>query len=558
MTANAPAPEICRESVFRPAAMLMCGRVLSFAATFFIPVVLVRVFNQTEFGTYKQLFLIQSTLFLAAQCGMATSLYYFLPRTPELGGRYVANSLLFLGAAGLLACLGLAAASPALARWMNNPELAGYLVWIGLYEFLMTAASALEMVLISRHRYRWASASYAFSDIARAAAFIIPALLFGQLIWLLKGAVAVAALRTVVALAYYGREFRGSLRLDWGLFKSQLGYAIPFGLAVLLEIVQGNLPSYVVSYLTNPATFAIFAVGCLQIPLVDFAASPTSDVMMVKMQERLAESRLAAVVEIWHDTTWKLALLFFPLVALVAVAAHDIIVLLFTARYLASVPIFIAWAAMSALAPLQVDGVLRVFAATRRILALNLVRVAIIAGLIEPSLQWFHLLGPVLVIFLALFVFKAGALLRIRQLLQVSVRDLLPWRKMAHIAIASAAAAALARAAQMGLHCSVFVELLVTGVVFTLGYALLVWILELRNSPEGAAIARVLARCLPPYRNLERFANRSCADSLDSSVSRGARPCGGKCRTCVRPWSIAARTTPATMPTSTPPSACAA
>ena len=117
-----------------------------------------------------------------------------------------------------------------------------------------------------------------------------------------------------------------------------MAYALPFGLAVLVEILQANLPQYVVAHLFNPATFAIFAVGCLPIPLVDFAATPTSDVMMVKMQERLAEGRKQAVLEIWHDTTWKLALLFFPLAAFLMVDARELIVLLFTERYIASAP----------------------------------------------------------------------------------------------------------------------------------------------------------------------------------------------------------------------------
>jgi O-antigen/teichoic acid export membrane protein len=509
MTATTPTTE----SVFRPAALLMCGRILSFAATFFIPVVLVRVFTQAEFGTYKQLFLIQSTVYLIAQCGMATSLYYFLPRAPQDSGRYIANSLLFLGAVGLLAGGLLTAAAPALARWMNNANLSGYLFWIGLYVFLMTLASALEMVLISRHRYLWASASYALSDLARAASFILPALLFGQLVWLLKGAVVVAALRVLVTLFYYRREFRGTLRPDFALFRSQLAYAVPFGLAVLLEIVQGNLPSYVVSYLTDPATFAIFAVGCLQIPLVDFAASPTSDVMMVKMQEWLAQSRLSAVVEIWHDTTWKLALLFFPLVALVAVAAHDIITLLFTAKYLASVPIFVVWAAMILLAPFQVDGVLRVFAETRLILVLNLARVVIIAGLLKWSLNTFHLLGPVLAVFFALLVFKVGALVKIRKLLAVNTAGLLPWRKLTSIALASSAAAGMARASQVLLHRPVAQELLLTGAIFTVLYCALIWMFELRQSPEGAAIANFAGRYIRPWKSVERVGNQSCVES---------------------------------------------
>ena len=61
-------------SVFKPAMLIMSGRMLAFAATFFIPVVLVRIFDPSQFGTYKQLFLIHSSIFFIAQLGMASSL----------------------------------------------------------------------------------------------------------------------------------------------------------------------------------------------------------------------------------------------------------------------------------------------------------------------------------------------------------------------------------------------------------------------------------------------------------------------------------------------------
>ena len=483
-----PAPKT--ESVFRPAMLLMSGRTMAFAATFFIPVVLARIFDPAQFGTYKQLFLIHSTAFFIGQLGMASSLYYFLPSASHKAGRYVANSMLFLGAAGL-ACFGIVVVgAPKLAHWMSNSELSGYLPWIGLYLFLMMLSAALEIVLISRGQIFWASASYALSDLARAAAFLLPVLLFRQLEWLLKGAVLAAFLRVLLTLYYFRREFRGGFTPDRALFKNQLAYALPFAAAVLVEIVQASLPQYVVSYLFDPATFAIFAVGCLQIPLVGFAASPTSDVMMVKMQERLAEGRKSAVVAIWHDTTWKLALLFFPLTVFCVVAAQLIIVLLFTEKYAASVPIFMAWSAMILLSTLQVDGVLRVFARIRFLLVLNLMRLAIIAGLLKWSLSEFRLLGPVLVIVLATLAFKTAALIRMKGLLDIGLAQLLPWGSLAALLGAATGAGAAAWVVKSQMHMATFPLLFATGLAYATTYTVLVWYFDLLNSGEKLALAR--------------------------------------------------------------------
>jgi O-antigen/teichoic acid export membrane protein len=90
------------ESTFRPAVLLMVGRAFASAATLLIPVTLVRVFDQADYGTYKQLFLIFASLYSVALVGLSDSLYYFVPRDPPKGGRYVANAVggLLLGSTG--------------------------------------------------------------------------------------------------------------------------------------------------------------------------------------------------------------------------------------------------------------------------------------------------------------------------------------------------------------------------------------------------------------------------------------------------------------------------
>jgi O-antigen/teichoic acid export membrane protein len=487
-------PAADSQSVFKPALFLMLGRTIAFAATFFIPMVLTRIFDQAQFGTYKQLFLIWGTVFSIGQLGMAQSLYYFLPRSPHRGGAYAANCLLFMIGAGSCCLAALVFAAPRVSHWLSNDSLAPYLPWIGMYILLTMFSVALEIVLISRGGYRWASTTYAVSDIIRAAAFILPALLFHELEWLMKGAVLLAAIRAAVTVFYLRGAFGGGFRPDRALFREQLAYALPFGMAVLVEIVQTSMPQYVVSHLFDPAKFAIFAVGCLQIPLVDFAASPTSDVMMVKMQECLAAGRKRAVLEIWHDTTWKLALLFLPLTAFLMADAHDVIVFLFSAKYGASAPIFMAWSATILLTTMQVDGVMRVFAQTRFLLVLNLMRLAIIGGLIYWSLYRFGLLGAALVTVLATLAFKTGAMIRMKRLMNVDAKDLLPWRGLAGVAGAAACGSLVVIAIKAVMHTAPLMTLAVTGMAYAATYVALVWKFDLLHENERVAIADWLRR----------------------------------------------------------------
>lgn len=476
------------DSTFKPALLLMSGRAIGFVAVFFLPVVLVRIFDQAEFGTYKQIFLIYSTVYGIAQLGMAESLFYFLPVAPKEAGKYVTNSVLVLTVGGL-ACLGfLALAGSGISQWMSNQQMTGYIPWIGIYLFLMISSAVLEIVMISRKRYFHASSSYAVSDFLRAVFLMVPALLVGRLEWLLLGAVAFASLRFSAALFYLRREFPGELRPDRALLKKQLAYALPFGIAVLVEILQSNFHQYAVSYHFDAATFAIYAVGCLQVPLVEFLFTATGNVMMVRMTEETRDGGKEAMLRIWRDTTRKLALVFFPLVGFLILASRELIVLLFTESYRASVPIFTIWSTAILLGTLQTDGVLRVHAETRFIFLLNAFRLVFIVASINWFLSAFDLLGAVSVTVIAAFIGKVLALVRMKRLMQVGFWQLLPWRALAGIFVVAWAAALPVLILKFVLDIAMLPLLVTTSFLYTGVYVVLLFGCNVIREEERLAL----------------------------------------------------------------------
>ena len=128
---------------------------MGFVAAFLIPLVLARVFDQAEFGTYKQLFLIAATLYGVGQLGMAESLFYFLPRAPlgRAGAGYVANALGALAVGGLACSWRSLSAGGAAGPLARQSGAAHHTTPLGVYLCLMIAASALEIVMIARKRY---------------------------------------------------------------------------------------------------------------------------------------------------------------------------------------------------------------------------------------------------------------------------------------------------------------------------------------------------------------------------------------------------------------------
>jgi O-antigen/teichoic acid export membrane protein len=352
--------------------------------------------------------------------------------------------------------------------------------------------TVLEITMISRKNFRLATGTYVVSDILRATFLIFPALITRNLEWTLIGAVTFCALRVLAILGYFRYEFGGDLRADTTILREQLGYALPFFCSVVVQIIQQNYHQYAVSWHFDAATFAIYSVGCLQIPLVDFMATPASNVMMVQLGEALRDGRNARLLPIWHDTTRKLAFVLFPFVGVLVVNAYPLITLLYTNSYAASVPIFMVWSLSIIFAAFQTDGVLRTFAENRWLFVINISKLAVVLVLMNLFLSRFNLMGAVLVTLSGMFLSKTMALVRIRRLLRASISQLLPWKSLGSVLIVSMVSAVPSIVLNAKLEVPSLVLLPISGMAYLGTYSILILALRLLTDEEIAAMKRSL------------------------------------------------------------------
>jgi O-antigen/teichoic acid export membrane protein len=480
------------ESTFKPAFMLMLGRLGAFTVTFISGPLLARIFSQSEFGTYKQFLLLVGTLYILGQLGFAESLYYFLPGNVQASGRYAFNSLLVLGSMGTLFALAIVVSPVWVANWLNNAELAQYLLLASVYLVFMMMGALLEITMICRKRYQLATASYVISDIFRVALLLVPALITHDLRWTFIGGIVFFTIRFLAMVWFFRTEFGADFRFDASLLRSQAAYALPFAASGVFFTIQHNYHQYAVSYHFDAATFAIYAVGCLQIPIVDFMATPASNVMMVQMRERLRRDQSVGLLDIWHDTSRKLALLFFPLVGLLAVNALPLITVLYTTAYAASAPIFAIWSLTILFAALQTDGVLRVFAQNRWLMLTHAVRLAAIVSFMGVFLSTFNIIGAVFLTLCGALLSKVMMLIRIKTLLQTKFVTLLPWKDLGFVLLTAMLAAVPSAIMNVKLDVPAFVLLPLAGMTYMVTYAVLVFGLGLVSDAEKTALKRSL------------------------------------------------------------------
>ena len=88
-----PVP-IQRPSLTKQAGWLLIAKVIGFVLSFAVPLIVVRVLDQKEFGLYKQVFLIMGTALPLLTLAFYMNVFYFLPRMPAEGPKIVLNVLI--------------------------------------------------------------------------------------------------------------------------------------------------------------------------------------------------------------------------------------------------------------------------------------------------------------------------------------------------------------------------------------------------------------------------------------------------------------------------------
>ncbi|HYX90467.1 MAG TPA: oligosaccharide flippase family protein [Myxococcaceae bacterium] len=447
------APGSTGGSFLRKAGPLVVARLIGVAITTAIPLVLARAMELEEYGTYKQLFLIANTLYYVLPFGVAQSLYFFLPRT-EQSRPWVAQTLVFMLIAGTCGGAALLGMAPLLARMLSNPELLHYQWPLAIYVMALVGAMPLEVTLTGQGKTRAAACLYLGSDALRAAAMIVPVLGgYG-----LQGAMLATALLSVVRLAATWVAMliatRGPL-FERGLAWRQLAYAAPFGAAMLLNIPQQTAHQYAVGSVVTPEQFAIYAVGCFQLPLVDLLYTPTSEVLMVRVGELERMGRVRESLHAFREASARLAYVFLPMAAFLWVAAPEFIAALFGRRFLDAVPIFRVSVVAVALSILPMDGLLRARDETRYLFISYLVKALVTVPAVYVGVKFFGMMGGIASWALAELVGKGTLLARVPRALQHTdgpllprVAHVLPWRdlgKASLAAVGAGVAVALAR-----------------------------------------------------------------------------------------------------------------
>jgi len=470
-----------------------------------LPLVVVRRMNPEQVGVYKQIFLIVTTAMNLLPLGVHMSAYYFLPREGDRRPQTVLNIILFLSGVGALGCAVLFFFPHILTVIFYQPELLPYSHLIGLTILLWITGTFLESVPIANEEIRLATILIITTQATRAMMFVTAAALWGTVRSLIYAAILHGFVQTGVLLWYLGSRFPAFwYSFDWSMFRRQMSYAIPLGAAAVLFTLQTDLHNYFVSKSFPPTMFAIYSFGSLQLPLMGLIGEAVNAVLITKVSVLQQQSRNREIILLLARAARKLAVLYFPVYALLIVVGPDLIKFLFTSRYIDSWPVFAVNLTLLPLNILMLDPIFRAYS-SERIFFLR-VRVGIVLMQVFILLLWTRqlgLVGVISVVVVAAIVERTVMAIHLGRLLGISRNDILLVRDIGKLALASLIAAVMCAALRSALTGnSLYLILTACGTVYSIVYLTSIHLMRIPTREEYALIRGTFARYLLPINSL--------------------------------------------------------
>ena len=329
-------------SSFQRALLLTGAKIFGIIFSFIIPMYLGRHLEVETYGTYKQVMLIYGFAQLALHLGFDDSVFYFIRWDRKNFPLYSLNSLIFnLLTTGLVA-LVLGVFREGIAQLLNNPDLAQYLPWLGFLIIFTQCSVQLEGFLINLDRFRTRLYLDAGTELLKALAIMAAFWFFDSLLIALFFLIGLMVLRWLWMLAImHSHKVSAGIRYrdSWPLFMTQARYGLPLGISRIVQNIM-NMENLFISSFFNITQFTYYSVGCFENPLINSARISLYEVANIELIDQVKNKNFKGAVEVWQKMTKKLLLIVIPFTIYMMFFSKELIVFIFSDKYLESVPYF--------------------------------------------------------------------------------------------------------------------------------------------------------------------------------------------------------------------------
>jgi O-antigen/teichoic acid export membrane protein len=420
------------------AAFVFIGKASAFLFAFVTPMLLVRIFSREEYGIYQQALLVSLTLVDVLKWGLINSLFYFFPLAKDRLKELLSQTFFFLVSVGLVFLPMVYLLRYSIAAFFKSDTFIE-LIWpIMVYFFFMLISLILNVIFILEKKSRTVVIYEILNQLIRVSLIVSISLIFRDIVLTVWGLALFAVLRSLFLYIYLRRGYTISPKwIDRTLLKEQLKYCFPIGSARLVGEVGRRIDKYILSAALSPASYAIYMIANIKIPFMRLMYESIGNVVIPKMTEHSAADQIDETKELWHKMIVKFAAVTIPVVVFFYFLAEEVIVLLYTSKYIESVDIFRVFLLLSFQQMINPSVVLRSCNDTATIFKTHLFSTIFAIILCLVLIKAVGMIGAAAAMVSAAYLRMLLRLDKVRKIFHTRINDFLPWKDLGKITLYS-------------------------------------------------------------------------------------------------------------------------
>lgn len=325
----------------KQAVWVAVGSLCSFGFSIVSSMILSRYFDKADYGTYKQVMYVYTTLLTVFTLGLPRAFSYFLPRVELSQSKNLISKItkIFFILGGVFSLI-LFVFAPQIARFMNNTELVRALRIFAIVPFLMLPTMGLDGILATFKQTKFIALYNILSNIFKLLCVALPVMLWDvgyiEALW---GFVISSVVIFLLAmyLQYLPVRYEKNDKCEIS-YKDIFKFSIPLLVASLWGVIISSSDQFFISRYFGNEVFADFSNGSMELPFVGMITGACATVLS-PVFSRLSHAKVDPQKEIyplWMSVFEKTAKLIYPLVIYCIVFADVVMTVLYGQKYAVS------------------------------------------------------------------------------------------------------------------------------------------------------------------------------------------------------------------------------
>ena len=369
--------------------------------------ILARFFDKAEYGTYKQIIFVYTTLLTIFQAGLPSVFSFFLPKYSHESGKYIVNRinrLLFI--LGLLLSATLFLSSSYIADFLGNPELASGLKLFSPFPFFTLPTLGLEGIYIVNKNTKFVAIYNTVTRLLMLLCIVLPVIFINntyQTAVLGWGAASIFAF--VLACIFKTRPYRdvSNPSIVPNLMSSVLKYSLPIMGSSCILLFYNSINQLLISRYFGVEAFADFSNGFVPLPFVAIIINPIRQLLVPMFSKAQSEGKLREPIAFLNKSIIEISLVMVPLIAFCYLFAEDIMLFLYGDLYVSSAIFFIANLTFNLSEIFPMQAVLSGLGKTKLLMFFDIVY-TILLFLVDITLIILGVADPVVIAFVFIIV----------------------------------------------------------------------------------------------------------------------------------------------------------